>query len=100
MEEPKETSRILTFMAKTEEILKDLTETLKAVPTKEGMELSVEKGVQRAIESCKRDLVSKEEFNPIQKMYDKLTNFSFGLIALIGGIIVAIIYIAKEIVKK
>lgn len=42
------------------------------------------------------DYVNKTEFSPIKKLYNKLVNFSLGIIFLIGGVGVAIILFVKS----
>jgi len=53
--------------------------------------------VYKKIDGC---LVTKEEFEPIKKLYDKLTDFSLGFIIVIGSIAIGIFYFIKEQIKK
>lgn len=92
-------SSTLQFMTKTDEVLREFRESLRNIPTKEGMELSITNGVQKAIETCKKDLVSKEEFEPIKAAFGKLTMWSFGLIIVIGTIGVGAIVFLRDFFK-
>ena len=70
-----------------------LTERLKNLDEK--MDYMVEK-INKCNQKLDEDYVSKIEFNPVKKLYDKLVSFSLGAIFLIGGVGVAIVFFIKQ----
>jgi hypothetical protein len=45
------------------------------------------------MESC---MVTKTEFDPVKKLYDRISTFSIGAILLVGVLVVGLYAIAKE----
>lgn len=46
-----------------------------------------------------KKFVNKEEFEPIKKLYDRLTNFSLGFIILIGTLAIGVLMWIREKIR-
>jgi len=83
----------------TKDFMRITEERWKNVATNQGVENAMLKVTKTILEDSEKRFISKVEFEPIRKVYDRITSASFGALVLVGTLVVAAWAYIKSISK-